>query len=103
MLVILKPCGRGIVMEVLCYVEEVSRAGARKCVWHRLHRAVPLAKYNARRNFAKIVEPAGRHAPDAAGNRFIVQNHDANRFLYDLRIEADGVLMCWAVDRKSVV
>ena len=58
----------------------------------------PLAKYNAKRDFAKTAEPAGRIAR-TAGNRFIVQTHDASRLHWAFRLEIDGVLKSWAVTR----
>ncbi|MBB5711294.1 DNA ligase D [Sphingomonas xinjiangensis] len=58
----------------------------------------PLAKYNAKRDFAKTAEPAGTVAP-TGGNRFIVQKHDATRLHWDFRLEVDGVLKSWAVTR----
>ena len=57
-----------------------------------------LEKYNAKRDFAKTAEPAGKIAK-GAGNRFIVQKHDASRLHWDFRIEIDGVLKSWAVTR----
>lgn len=58
----------------------------------------PLAKYNAKRDFAKTAEPAGKVAP-GKGNRFMVQKHDATRLHWDFRLEIDGVLKSWAVTR----
>ncbi|WP_213981522.1 DNA ligase D [Sphingomonas sp. dw_22] len=58
----------------------------------------PLARYNAKRDFAKTAEPAGRIAR-TGGNRFIVQKHDATRLHWDFRLEIDGVLKSWAVTR----
>ena len=58
----------------------------------------PLAKYNAKRDFAKTAEPAGTLEP-GHGNRFIVQKHDASRLHWDFRLEVDGVLKSWAVTR----
>ncbi|MGY2732532.1 DNA ligase D [Sphingomonas sp. UYP23] len=58
----------------------------------------PLAKYNAKRDFAKTAEPAGTLDP-GHGNRFIVQKHDASRLHWDFRLEVDGVLKSWAVTR----
>lgn len=58
----------------------------------------PLEKYNAKRDFAKTAEPAGKIAA-GAGNIFMVQKHDATRLHWDLRLEADGVLKSWAVTR----
>ncbi|MBW4330072.1 DNA ligase D [Stakelama sp. CBK3Z-3] len=60
--------------------------------------ADPLAEYNAKRNFAKTLEPAGTLAP-GHGNRFVVQKHDATRLHWDFRLEMDGVLKSWAVTR----
>ncbi len=58
----------------------------------------PLERYNAKRDFAKTAEPAGKIAK-GAGNMFMVQKHDATRLHWDLRLEADGVLKSWAVTR----
>jgi len=61
-------------------------------------RADPLKEYNAKRDFAKTAEPAGK-AVKGAGNSFIVQKHDATRLHWDLRLEVDGVLKSWAVTK----
>ena len=61
-------------------------------------RADPLAQYNAKRDFALTREPAGK-VEKGAGNRFIVQKHDATRLHYDFRLEVDGVLKSWAVTK----
>ncbi len=58
----------------------------------------PLARYNAKRDFAKTAEPAGTLTP-GNGNSFMVQKHDATRLHWDLRLEVDGVLKSWAVTR----
>ncbi|NYT41409.1 DNA ligase D [Sphingomonas sp. R-74633] len=58
----------------------------------------PLAKYNAKRDFAKTAEPEGKIAP-GKGHRFMVQKHDASRLHWDFRLEIDGVLKSWAVTR----
>jgi len=57
-----------------------------------------LADYNAKRDFKRTPEPAGK-VSKAAGNRFIVQKHDATRLHFDLRLEIDGVLKSWAVTK----
>ncbi|MBO9695021.1 MAG: DNA ligase D [Sphingopyxis sp.] len=61
-------------------------------------RSDPLARYNARRDFKLTPEPAGK-VEKGAGNRFIVQKHDATRLHYDFRLEVDGVLKSWAVTK----
>ncbi|WP_448662998.1 DNA ligase D [Sphingomonas sp. CJ20] len=63
----------------------------------------PLAKYNAKRDFAQTQEPEGVVAvtggPSTGSGRFIVQKHDATRLHWDFRLEVDGVLKSWAVTR----
>src|SRR5689334_10926682 len=61
-------------------------------------RTDPLARYNAKRDFEKTAEPAGKVA-GTGGNSFMVQKHDATRLHWDLRLEMDGVLKSWAVTR----
>ena len=58
----------------------------------------PLAEYNRKRDFKKTKEPAGKRAK-GAGNRFIVQKHEATRLHWDFRHAADGVLKSWAVTK----
>ncbi len=57
-----------------------------------------LATYNAKRDFKKTPEPAGK-AGRKAGNSFMVQKHAASRLHWDFRLELDGVLLSWAVTR----
>ncbi|MFA9201631.1 MAG: DNA polymerase ligase N-terminal domain-containing protein, partial [Cypionkella sp.] len=67
-----------------------------------MSRADPLAEYNAKRDFKKTAEPAGKRGKSAAGQeggRLVVQKHDATRLHWDLRLEADGVLKSWAVTK----
>jgi bifunctional non-homologous end joining protein LigD len=63
-----------------------------------------LASYQAKRDFTRTPEPAGKAAqrPAQVGEpaqplRFVVQRHRARRRHYDLRFEMDGVLASWAV------
>lgn len=59
-----------------------------------------LQTYRAKRDFEKTKEP-GDDVAVAASNRlrFVIQNHDAARLHYDLRLELDGVFKSWAVTK----
>ncbi|MBS1842922.1 MAG: non-homologous end-joining DNA ligase [Actinobacteria bacterium] len=58
-----------------------------------------LSEYERKRDFGKTAEPA----PSKGGGkrkgapRFVVQQHDATRLHWDLRLEHDGVGVSWAV------
>ncbi|HEY4276969.1 MAG TPA: DNA ligase D [Conexibacter sp.] len=58
-----------------------------------------LAPYRSKRDFAATSEPAGATVREEAGQRFVVQQHDATRLHWDLRLERDGVLASWALPR----
>ncbi len=59
-----------------------------------------LAEYDAKRDFAATPEPRGsRSTPAADQDRFVIQEHDATRLHWDLRLEHDGVLLSWALPK----
>jgi bifunctional non-homologous end joining protein LigD len=58
-----------------------------------------LGAYRRKREFARTPEPTGDETAGAAGARFVVQEHDARRLHWDLRLEREGVLVSWALPR----
>ena len=58
-----------------------------------------LEGYRGKRDFGRTPEPKGRarKAGPAPAGRFVVQEHDATRLHWDLRLERDGALVSWAV------
>jgi bifunctional non-homologous end joining protein LigD len=57
-----------------------------------------LGSYRKKRDFESTPEPRGGKAA-AGGGRFVVQQHDARRLHWDLRLERDGALASWALPR----
>jgi bifunctional non-homologous end joining protein LigD len=59
-----------------------------------------LDEYRRKRDFRRTPEPEGRETPVAGGPlQFVVHKHAASRLHYDLRLELDGVLKCWALPK----
>ena len=58
-----------------------------------------LERYRAKRDFRSTPEPTGgkRKRSGKGDGRFVVQEHDATRLHWDLRLERDGVLVSWAI------
>ena len=73
--------------------------------------AAHLGDYRAKRDFTATIEPeprpapqpdpaTGAHPPPATGTqRFVIHEHHASRLHWDLRLERDGVLACWALPK----
>ncbi len=62
--------------------------------------ADPLREYRKKRHPEVSPEPPGkRPRPRRGAPRFVVQEHDATRLHWDLRLEHDGVLASWALPR----
>jgi bifunctional non-homologous end joining protein LigD len=60
-----------------------------------------LATYRSMRDPAKTPEPVPASAPDGQQDRFrfVIQEHNARRLHYDVRLEHEGVLASWAVPK----
>jgi len=58
-----------------------------------------LKKYRERRNFTVTSEPSGNNEVVSDGPIYVIQEHDARRLHYDLRLEIGGVLKSWAVPK----
>ena len=55
--------------------------------------AAPLAEYNAKRDFTRTAEPAGKvPKPRGKALHFVIQKHAASHLHYDFRLELDGVM-----------
>jgi bifunctional non-homologous end joining protein LigD len=58
-----------------------------------------LGTYKTKRDFGKTPEPKGARGERTKAARFVVQEHDARRLHWDLRLEHDGTLASWALPR----
>lgn len=62
-----------------------------------------LREYRSKRDFTKTVEPRGDAVTNTVGVRFVVQEHQAKRLHWDLRLEMDCVLRSWALPKSPPV
>ena len=58
-----------------------------------------LGTYKSKRDFEKTPEPKGARRKKGAAARFVVQEHNARRLHWDLRLEHEGTLASWALPR----
>jgi bifunctional non-homologous end joining protein LigD len=58
-----------------------------------------LARYRAKRDFALTPEPPSSDRAPAGAPRFVIHEHHSRRLHWDLRLERDGVLACWAIPK----
>jgi len=58
-----------------------------------------LTEYKKKRRFKTTPEPGPKKKSSEFGNIFVVQKHRATQLHYDFRLEADGVLLSWAVPK----
>jgi bifunctional non-homologous end joining protein LigD len=80
----------------------VAKQTAKKTAKKTKQGEQPLERYQAKRDFSRTPEPSGLEPPAPAPEgalRFTIQQHDATRLHWDLRLEHDGVLASWAMPR----
>jgi bifunctional non-homologous end joining protein LigD len=58
-----------------------------------------LGTYKAKRDFGRTPEPRGARGKKGGAARFVVQEHNARRLHWDLRLEREGTLASWALPR----
>jgi DNA ligase D-like protein (predicted 3'-phosphoesterase) len=58
-----------------------------------------LERYKSKRDFSKTPEPKAGSRKSSKKPIFVIQQHDATRLHFDVRLEVDGVLVSWAVPK----
>ncbi|WP_214323464.1 DNA polymerase ligase N-terminal domain-containing protein [Nonomuraea sediminis] len=58
-----------------------------------------LEKYRSKRDPARTPEPIPEAEHPGDGNAYVIHEHHARALHWDLRLERDGVLACWAIPK----
>ncbi len=58
-----------------------------------------LKRYGAKRDFSSTPEPAPSSLATSGPSRFVIHEHHARRLHWDLRLERDSALVCWALPK----
>ena len=60
-----------------------------------------LKEYNKKRDFKKTSEPKGEVKSKKSKELiYVIQKHNASHLHYDLRLEMNNILKCWAVPKE---
>jgi DNA ligase D-like protein (predicted 3'-phosphoesterase) len=62
-----------------------------------------LEKYRKKRDFEKTSEPEGKLEKSGKKLVYVIQEHQARRLHWDLRLENQGVLKSWAVPKEPPI
>ncbi len=96
------PAKKASKRSVKSVAKTVAKRGTKKAARtsSALTASVPLAEYNAKRDFTRTREPEGK-VPKAKSKalHFVIQKHAASHLHFDFRLELDGVMKSWAVPK----
>ena len=62
-------------------------------------RSDKLKEYQRKRDFSQTPEPGDGAGKSSRRPVFVIQQHDASRMHFDLRLEVDGVLASWSLPK----